>query len=99
MASVSIRNIPDDVYKALRVQAAEAGESMEAYLRRHLSEIAHGGPVEPMTIDAVQARMREAFGENGRRSAVDELIDERRREAAQEEAETWRNPNTDSAAE
>ena len=36
MASLTIRNLPEDVKQSLRVQAAQAGLSMEAYARNLL---------------------------------------------------------------
>lgn len=33
MASVTIRNVPDEVYRAIRVRAARHGRSLEAELR------------------------------------------------------------------
>ena len=33
MAMLTVRNLPDDVHRALRVQAAQHGRSTEAYVR------------------------------------------------------------------
>ncbi len=38
MAAVTIRNLPDDVHKALRVRAAQNGRSTEAEIRMILEE-------------------------------------------------------------
>ncbi len=38
MASVTVRNLPDDVHKALRVRAAQNGRSTEAEIRMILEE-------------------------------------------------------------
>ena len=43
MASLTIRNLPEDVKQSLRVQAAQAGLSMEAYAR-NLLQSASGVP-------------------------------------------------------
>lgn len=37
MANLTIRNLPDDVYRALRVQAAQHGRSTEAEVRAILA--------------------------------------------------------------
>lgn len=39
MASITIRNIPDQTKDILRVQAAQSGVSLEAYVRRILVEV------------------------------------------------------------
>lgn len=38
MATLTIRNVPDDVKQALRVEAAQSGNSLEETLRQVLSE-------------------------------------------------------------
>ena len=40
MASVTIRNVPDDVHRALRVRAAQHGRSTEAEIRDILEKAA-----------------------------------------------------------
>ena len=40
MASITIRNIPDEVHRALRVRAAEHGRSAEAEIRDILEQAA-----------------------------------------------------------
>ena len=37
MAMLTVRNLPDDVHRALRVQAAQHGRSTEAYVREVLA--------------------------------------------------------------
>lgn len=36
MATIQVRNIPDDVHRVYRVRAANAGQSLQEYLRAHL---------------------------------------------------------------
>jgi plasmid stability protein len=43
MATVSVRNIPDAVHRALRVRAARHGRSVEAEIRQILAQAAHAG--------------------------------------------------------
>lgn len=38
MATLTVRNLPDDAYRALKVRAARHGHSMEAEARRILQE-------------------------------------------------------------
>ncbi len=40
MATIQIRNIPEEVHRVYRVRAAEAGQSLQEYLRAHLIEFA-----------------------------------------------------------
>lgn len=40
MAMIQIRDLPDDVHRALRIKAAAAGLSLSAYLRRELEALA-----------------------------------------------------------
>ena len=36
MATIQVRNIPEDVHRVYRVRAATAGQSLQEYLRAHL---------------------------------------------------------------
>ena len=38
---IQIRNVPDDVHRALKVRAAEEGLSLSAFLLREITELAH----------------------------------------------------------
>jgi antitoxin FitA len=38
MASITVRNVPDDTHRALRVRAAQNGRSTEAEIRQILEE-------------------------------------------------------------
>jgi antitoxin FitA len=38
MATIQIRNIPDDVHRKYRIRAAAAGMSLQEYLRKELIE-------------------------------------------------------------
>ena len=40
MAMIHIRDLPDEVHRALRVKAAQAGLSLSAFLRRELEQLA-----------------------------------------------------------
>jgi antitoxin FitA len=93
MATLTIRNLPDEVRDALRIRAARNRRSMEAEARASLIEAA----ARPMPMESdwraivaeVQAEMapyREQMS-----GIVESLIADRRREAAAEnaEAEAW----------
>ena len=47
MANVNVRGLSDQTKEALRVRAAQAGMSLEAYARRALTKAAMGSGDEP----------------------------------------------------
>lgn len=85
MATLTIRNLPDAVYRKLRIRAAHAGRSLEAEAREILSGA--GAPEEPRLSPA---EFREAFlalyGRKPPKGLADELIELRRQEAKKERA-------------
>ena len=93
MATLNIRNLADEVHRRLRIQAAEHGHSMEAEARAILSEALEAGrrlgsPTSTAEkVRDLQAFVDQLYGGNKPKGVVDELIAERRREAAREEAE------------
>jgi antitoxin FitA len=52
MATIQIRDIPDDVYEALRQEAEAAGQSLQAYVRERVVQMAR-----------IEARRAEIFAE------------------------------------
>ena len=94
MATLNIRNLPDEVHRRLRVRAAEHGRSMEAEARAILAAALTGEETRdrPKRSTAEKVRELQAFvdklyGSKKPKNVVDELIAERRREFAREEAE------------
>ena len=87
MATLNIRNLPDEVHRRLRVRAAEHGRSMEAEARAILA--AATATPEPALEKAkrLQEFVDKLYGDRKPKNAVDELIAERRREAAREASE------------
>jgi plasmid stability protein len=90
MATLNIRNLPEEVHRRLRIRAAEHGRSMEAEARALLIEACAKGTKPRAAPEAmVKARRLQAFvdklyGGSKPRNVVDDLIAERRREAAKE---------------
>jgi plasmid stability protein len=83
MSVLTVRNIPDDVHRGLRVRAAKAHRSMEAEARAILADACT--QIEaPITGAELQAWCRSLYGGHPPAGAVDDLIAERRREAARE---------------
>ncbi|MFI4988240.1 MAG: Arc family DNA-binding protein [Alphaproteobacteria bacterium] len=83
MATLNIRKVPEEIRAKLRVRAAKAGRSMEAEARAILAEAVGEEAPRPFDPAELQDFVAGLFG--GRPPALtDELIAERRREAAKE---------------
>jgi hypothetical protein len=93
MATLTVRNIPDEDLAALRVRAAGHGRSMEAEVRDMIHQAAPEKPriapprledlppVPPEVrarVERVQAMVREAFGGQMPNGRVDAFLAERR---------------------
>jgi plasmid stability protein len=90
MATLNIRNLPDDVHRRLRLRAAEHGRSMEAEARAILAEAcATQGPARDTAtkVAELQAFIDKLYAGKKPKNVVDEFIAERRREAAREASE------------
>ena len=92
MATLNIRNLPDDVHRRLRLRAAEHGRSMEAEARAILAAAIAAPPPGATEsglekAERLQAFIDKLYGDRKPKNAVDELIAERRREAAREQSE------------
>jgi plasmid stability protein len=92
MATLNIRNLP--VHHRLRMRAAEHGRSMEAEARVILTEACLSGRKSRATAAEatakaarLQAFVDELYGGKKPDNLVDDLIAERRREAAKEALE------------
>jgi plasmid stability protein len=83
MAVLNIRNLPNEVHARLRIRAAKAGRSMEAEARAILIEACQteNGVFTPSEL---QAWVDELYGDQKPAHVVDDLIKERRQEAARE---------------
>lgn len=80
MATLNIRNLPEDVHRKLRVRAARAGRSMEAEAREILSAAVRREPGagRPEDLQDFVARL---YGGRPPSHVVDEFLAERRQEA------------------
>lgn len=89
MATLTIRNLPDEVRDRLRLAAAERGRSMEAEVRAALTERFGSASKPDFDADAVTQEVQAAFApyRAQRGSAVDALIAERRVAADRQWAE------------
>jgi plasmid stability protein len=88
MATLTIRNLPQETHDALKARAASAGRSVEAEVRQILKHAALGAEAAPSQA-ALAERVAKARAILGARvlagpSMADELIAERCTEAARE---------------
>jgi plasmid stability protein len=78
MATLTIRNVPDDVHAALRMKAAASGRSMEAEARGLIINAVTSPSLSKderlSRLRAIQMRIKEAGGVG----TVDEFLAERR---------------------
>jgi len=83
MATLNIRKLPEKVHARLRVRAAKAGRSMEAEARHILTTAVADDRKQTFDPAALQDFVADLFG--GKPPPLtDDLIAERRREAARE---------------
>jgi plasmid stability protein len=84
MATLNIRNLPDEVHARLRIRAARAGRSMEAEARAILVAACQEEEGTRATAAELQSFVDGLYGERKPNGVVEELLEERRREAASE---------------
>ena len=88
MATITVRNLPDDVHDRLRVRAARKGQSMEAEVRAILRDAtASDTPDSEAGLRRLSTLVDRLYGARKPRSVVDDFIAGRRREAEREEEE------------
>lgn len=63
MATIQVRNIPEEVHRVYRIRAAAAGQSLQEYLRSHLIDFA--STATPAEIVAEVERDIEREGPDG----------------------------------
>lgn len=80
MPTLSIRNLPPEVYSALRVRAAKRGRSMEAEARAILTEMCHD-ETPATTVEEVQRWIDDLYRDRKPDHEVDEFLRWRREEA------------------
>ena len=78
MATIQIREVPEEAYEVLRRRARRAGQSIQAYMRDEIVAIA-ARPTKSEAIDLIEA----ILGQTGRpdptaTSVLDDLAAERR---------------------
>jgi plasmid stability protein len=94
MATLTIRNVPEETHKALRLRAAENGRSVEEEVRRILAEHAperfeYRNPKTPEQIAEAVRKAQELFAPMRETYSVAQFIAEKREEAAREMAREY----------
>lgn len=86
MAVLNIRNIPEHLHARLRMRAAQHGRSMEAEARAILAAACEDDDATrpAVSVEDVQAWVDRIYGHAKPVHVVDDLIAERRIEAARE---------------
>jgi len=78
MATIQVREIPEELYEVLRRRARRAGQSMQAYMRGQLVALA-GRPTKDEALEEIEAVLQRARGaEPTARSIVEDLTAGRR---------------------
>lgn len=70
MATIQIRDIPEDAYEILRRRAREAGQSLQRYMREHLIEFT-STPTKAEAVAAIESLL-ERYGGAG--ATVDQIV-------------------------
>jgi antitoxin FitA len=63
MATIQIRDIPDDVYETIRRRARSAGQSLQSYMRNHVVEFGRS-PTAEEAWAAIEAALEKYGGSN-----------------------------------
>lgn len=78
MATLNIRNLPEEIHQKLRIRAAKSGRSMEAEARAILTN-ACSDSSEPVSATSLQEMVSELYGQKKPKRVVDDLLLERRK--------------------
>jgi hypothetical protein len=70
---IQIRNVPDDIHRALRVRAAAEGISLSDYIKRDLEELAKQATLEDVFVGARERGVRAREG-GGSRITSEEIV-------------------------
>jgi antitoxin FitA len=78
IATVQVRELPEESYEVLRRRARRAGQSMQAYLRDQLVAMA-SRPTKDEVVEMIEAVLARAGGTEPSTAAIlDDLMAERR---------------------
>jgi plasmid stability protein len=79
MATIQIRDIPDDVHELLQRRAREAGQSLQSYMREWVTSTARGRMRWAEAVEEYEAMLAANPPSISRQQILDDLDDDRRR--------------------
>jgi plasmid stability protein len=79
MATIQVRDIPDETYAWLREQARAAGQSLQAYMRDRVVELAHTRARRAAVLAELDEVLANEPGTGATRDDVLAILDEDRR--------------------
>ena len=78
MATIQVREVPEDLYEVLRRRARRAGQSLQAYMRDQVVALAER-PTKQETVEEIEALLdRVSGGDPPAASIIEDLAAERR---------------------
>ncbi|HET7328160.1 MAG TPA: hypothetical protein VFJ14_12840 [Nocardioidaceae bacterium] len=78
MATIQVREVPDDAYEVIRSRAAAAGQSLQAYMRDRVIEMA-ATPSKAEALERIEAALARFGGaSSSREQIVDDVHADRR---------------------
>lgn len=77
MATIQIRELPEESYETLRRRARRAGKSLQSYMREELVALA-ARPTKEEAIDRIETVLARRLDDISATSIVDDLTVERR---------------------
>jgi len=78
VATIQVRELPDETYEVLRRRARRAGQSIQLYMRDRLIDLA-GRPTKEEALAVIESVLaRTAGGEPSAAAVIDDLAAERR---------------------
>lgn len=78
MATIQVREVPDEIFEVLRRRAHRAGQSLQAYMKSQVVSLAQR-PTKDEAIEEIEAVLRQlATGEPSAASITEDIAAERR---------------------
>jgi plasmid stability protein len=78
MATIQVREVPEELYEVLRRRARRAGQSLQAYMRDQVVALAER-PTKQETVEEIEALLDRVSGdERPAASIIEDLAAERR---------------------
>ena len=62
MATIQIRDLPDDAYEIIRQQARDSGQSLQAYMRQRIIELAEETSSRADALERLEGYLAERGG-------------------------------------